>query len=344
MFFGWFLADVIAMFFAALGYVALLWMAAKVSPRVVSAVSGRVGLYGAMALTAALIIFTTLAIAYVFLQFLGLWYLLTVLAVVAAMSLFSWLFSPLIINRAYGARPDPALQEVVNRVAARLGVKPPKAVVVEGPPNAFAYGSPIAGRYVAVTTGMLRLVDEEELEAVIGHELGHHRHRDMVVMLALGMAPSFVYYLGYFAIYAGLASVNNREGGSGGLLLIGLGALAIAISFLIQILVLAFSRLREYYADVEGARAAGKVPMQRALAKLHLYYTSVPGAREEVAESKIKALFIYALMEAFADSFVVVDRRVIERLMRSETNPVEEILSSHPPIPKRLRFLENLSL
>jgi len=309
VFFGWFIADVIAMIVAALGYVALLALAAKVSPRLVNAVSGRLSLYGAMALTAALTIFITLVIAYIFLSFFGVWYLLSVLAIVAAMSIISWLFSPIIINAVYGARPSPELQEVVNRVAARLGVKPPKAVVVDGPPNAFAYGSPVAGRYVAVTTGMLRLVDMDELEAVIGHELGHHRHRDMVVMTALGLAPSFVYYLGYFAIHAGLSSLGERNG-SGGLVLIGLGALAIAVSFLIQLLVLAFSRLREYYADVEGARAAGRDAMQRALAKLHLYYASMPGAREEVATSKIKALFIYAFTEAYADSFVVVDRRV----------------------------------
>jgi len=100
--------------------------------------------------------------------------------------------------------------------------------------------------------------------------------------------------------------------------------LAVVASFLIQLLVLAFSRLREYYADTKGARAAGKEAMQSALIKLHRYYL---GARSLLAESKLRALFIYALVNAVANP-----------LLDSEL--LEELLSTHPPIHKRLAFLD----
>jgi len=102
--------------------------------------------------------------------------------------------------------------------------------------------------------------------------------------------------------------------------------LAIIASFVIQLLVLAFSRLREYYADTKGARAAGKEAMQEALKKIHLYYAGSRAYRE-IAKSRLRALFIYALTNAVANP-----------LFDSEL--FEELLSTHPPIHKRIEFLD----
>jgi heat shock protein HtpX len=248
----------------------------------------------------------------------------------------------LLINMAYGARPDPRLQQIVDEVAARLGAPfRLKAVVVDGPPNAFAYGNFLTGRYVAVTSSMLSLTDRRELEAVIGHEIGHHLHRDNALMLLFGVLPSIVYYLGVTAVHMGLSSSNSRGGSP---VLIAVGVLAVLASFLIQLLVLAFSRLREYYADTAGAKAAGKEAMQFALAKIHKFYFSAPEARVAIQESKFRALFIYALVNAVANPFVTVTRSEVEAIKRSEYSAFQEIFSTHPPIPKRLRFLDQLQL
>lgn len=243
-------------------------------------------------------------------------------------SLVSWLFSPLFINLSYGCRHDPALQEVVNRVAARAGMKPPKAMVSRMKvPNAFAYSSPIMGSYVAVTDGMLAIADGDELEAVIGHELGHHKHRDNSLMLVMGVLPSIVYFLGRMLMYSGLSTRyytdgDRDRGRSDGFLLAVAGMALIAISVLVQLGVLALSRLREFYADAHGAKVTSPRSMARALEALDLYYQRNRYGRAVVGGSKMKMLFIYA----FADPFI----------------SLEELLSTHPPIQKRLEFLSML--
>jgi heat shock protein HtpX len=257
---------------------------------------------------------------------------LLALAVVFALvpSLFSWLFSPILINLIYGCNPDPAIQEIVNRVAARAGMKPPKAVVATGmrEPNAFAYSSPLFGSYVAVTDGMLSLARGPELEAVIGHELGHHKHRDNTVMLIFGLIPSVIYFLGRFLMYSGIYSSSyrydgdrERKGGSGLLLLLA-GVALIIVSVIIQLAVLALSRLREHYADAHGAKVTSPDAMISALASLDSFYNRHEVARTKVDESKLKMLFIYAFAEPFIS--------------------LEELLATHPPIQRRIAFLRSL--
>jgi len=352
-----FLFDPIALVLMVLGYAVMFLLASKVAPKVAGRLSGALSLYASMALTLVLIIlvFTGVifGIVYAIQAYRGapislsdpgaISFVLSIMAFVVIVNLVIYLISPLMINMFYGATPDPRLQEVVNRVAARLGVKPPKAVRVRGPPNAFAYGNILTGKYVAVTEGMLELVDERELEAVVGHEIGHHKHRDNAIMLFLGILPSVVYYLGVYLVHMGLwGGYSSRRNGSSPLLLVLVGVAAVIVSFVLQILILAFSRLREYYADLEGARAAGRSAMQAALAKLHIFYRRNPEVHQSVGESKLRALFIYALTDAVAEPFYRVTRADIERIMRSEYSPIEEMLATHPPIPKRLRFLENL--
>jgi len=352
-----FLFDPIALVLMVLGYAVMFLLASKVAPRVAGRLSGAMSLYSSMALTLVLIILvftgTLFGIVYAIQAYRGApidlsdpgvftTFILPIMLFVVIANLVIYAISPLMINLFYGATPDPGLQEVVNRVAARLGVKPPKAVRVRGPPNAFAYGNIFTGRYVAVTEGMLELTDSRELEAVVGHEIGHHKHRDNAIMLFLGILPSVIYYLGVYLVHIGLWGGGNRRNGSSPLVLVAVGIAAVMVSFVLQILILAFSRLREYYADTEGARAAGKSAMQAALAKLHIFYRRNPEIHQSVGDSKLRALFIYALTDAVAEPFYRVTRADIERIMRSGYSPVEEMLATHPPIPKRLRFLENL--
>jgi Heat shock protein. Metallo peptidase. MEROPS family M48B len=341
------LFDPIALGLYFLGYIFMFIVAATVAPKVAKSVSGRFTLYGAMALTAVLIVLTTALIIYLIAIFAapeftsyGWGFFLGLIFFVVLMNLLTYFASPFMINASYGARPDPRLQQIVDEVAARLGAPfRLKAVVVDGPPNAFAYGNFLTGRYVAVTSSMLALTDRRELEAVIGHEIGHHLHRDNALMLLFGVLPSVVYYLGVASVHMALGSSNNRGGNP---VLLAVGVAAVLASFLIQLLVLAFSRLREYYADTAGAKAAGKEAMQFALAKIHKFYFANPEARVAVQESKFRALFIYALVNAVANPFISVTRSDIEAIKRAGYSPLQEVFSTHPPIPKRLRFLDEL--
>ena len=357
----------IALFVAYIvGFIVLQLIAMKIAPRVASSLSGRFSLYSAMALTALIIVVGGgIAIYLIYMATLNLGYSLSLgylVVFIIVINIITYVLSPWMINLMYGARPDPELQRLVDEAARRAGLSnPPKAVVVEGPPNAFAYGNFLSGKYVAVSTEMLRITDKEELMAVIGHELGHHKHKDTVILLLLGIVPSILYYLGVSLIRIGLwtggSRDRDREGG-GGLYLALLGIAAVILILIIQVIVLAFSRLREYYADAHGAKIAGSRNMQRALAKLHLYYEAYEGPKLQVENSKLRTLFIYALTETLAHPFYVYyeprrrKRRVswenidyvIETLKKKPVDPSQEIFSSHPPIPKRLRFLDKLRL
>jgi heat shock protein HtpX len=339
------------------GFILLHYIAVRVAPRVASRISSRLSLYSAMTLTATVIVVGGLLAIYIIYSIAasyGATFQLTwLIGFAAILSLLSYLLSPYMINIAYRARESPELQRVVDEVAARAGMKPPKAVIVEGLPNAFAYGNILTGRYVAVSRSLYQMLPRDELEAVIGHELGHHKHKDTVIIMLLGLIPSILYYMGFWLLRIGLWSGAYRRRGeenSSGLLLAAVGALSILLSFIMQVAVLAFSRLREYYADAHGAHVAGARSMQRALARLHLYYET--RGREAVERSSLKALFIYALTEAVALPFYSPSHSgwiyagdidaIVERLKRQPVNPAEEFFSDHPPIPKRLRFLDNV--
>jgi heat shock protein HtpX len=245
-------------------------------------------------------------------------------------SLIAWLISPALINISYGCKHDPNLQKIVDRVAARAGIDPPKAMIAEVPiPNAFAYSSPVMGRFVAVTRGLLNSMNEQELEAVVGHELGHHRHRDNTVMLVFGMFPSLMYYLGRYLMLIGMYTGlyrdggERRRGGGEGIILLLIGVVLVIVSILIQLAVLALSRMREYYADAHGAKVTSPATMISALQSLEKFYGRYRSARNFVENSKIRALFIYAFAEPFIG--------------------LEELLSTHPPTYKRIEFLKTLA-
>ncbi len=243
-------------------------------------------------------------------------------------SIISWLLSPYLINAFYRCRRDPELQKIVNELAARAGMRPPVAMVSSMPiPNAFAYSSPIAGRFVAVTEGLLRTVKSvDELKAVIGHELGHHKHRDNALMLIFGLFPTVIYYTGRFLLYIGITGARYADGGSrrregsSGLLIAAAGAALMVLSVVVQLAVLALSRLREFYADAHGAKVTSPFTMINALKSLDSFYRKY--GKSYVESSKLKTLFIYALAEPFIG--------------------LEELLSTHPPIWKRVAFLESL--
>ncbi len=268
---------------------------------------------------------------------------------VAIFMLVQWLFSPLVINVIYRVREaGPELDWLrveVERIARDSGIRPPKLMIADmEAPNAFAYGSPLFGNYVAVTRGLLRLLPREEVIAVIGHEVGHLKHRDVVAILALATIPAIVYFVGRALLYYGfLGGSRDRENPGA---LVAVGAALVALGILLHLVVQHFSRLREYYADAHSALVTGRPRLlQRALARLFVAYRSVPRFQEEVAQkSFVGYLFIVSgLVEMFYEPWASDIDAIVEDLKRMEPNPLEELFSTHPPIPKRLRFLDALA-
>ncbi|MEM1634484.1 MAG: M48 family metalloprotease [Nanopusillaceae archaeon] len=327
------------LFIASLGYVIFFILASFIGPKVANKLFGKISLYTSMIILPIVIIMVfSLSIGLAF-YFLGedLTYILPIILIFTIIiNLLIYLFSPWIIDLSFFARKDDYLQSIVDRVKSRLGYKGKiTALIAKGPPNAFAYGNIISGKRVAVTESLIKFLDEKELEAVVGHEIGHHKHKDSILMILFGLLPTIIYYLGVIIMRSSIFSGNRKSDGLWLITIFG-GFLLVLLSFLVQILVLAFSRLREYYADLVGAKATSKIDMQKALAKIYLYYKSNKDYLLNVKNNPMSTLFIYAL----ANPFISVSEEDIERIKSLEESNYLEIFQTHPPISKRLRFLD----
>jgi heat shock protein HtpX len=152
-------------------------------------------------------------------------------------------------------------------------------VIPDGAPNAFATGRDPEHAAVAVTEGIMRILDEEELEGVLAHELAHVRNRDTLIMtIAATMAGAITYVAQmaqWAAMFGGGRRDSDEEGSHGGM--IGALFLAILAPIAAMLIQMAISRAREYQADATGARIAGKPwGLARALEKLEAAARMVP--------------------------------------------------------------------
>ena len=202
-----------------------------------------------------------------------------------AMNFTSYFFSDKIALAAYRAQPVtreqlPRAYEVVERLAAKDGIPMPKIYVIPTEsPNAFATGRNPQHASVAVTHGILGLLNDEELEGVLAHELGHVKNRDILTSSiaatlagAVTLLARFAYYAEIFGFGGGGGDRRNRNGG-------GLTALLMLIlaPFAAMLIQLAVSRSREYEADATGAHTTGNpYALASALQKLESYSKQVP--------------------------------------------------------------------
>jgi heat shock protein HtpX len=205
--------------------------------------------------------------------------LLIVVGVVGLVyGIFSWLSAGRIVASVTGAQPAdraqyPRLYHVVETVAIAAGLPkaPPIYVIEDNAPNAFAAGRSPQTAYVAVTTGLLDLMSERELEGVIAHELSHVRNRDVRLMTLVAVLVGVVALVSDFLLRISIFG-GGRRSGSGNIIVFAIGLVALALApiaaFLIQ---LAVSRRREYLADASGAEITGDGEgLALALRKLQL--------------------------------------------------------------------------
>ena len=198
------------------------------------------------------------------------------------MNFFSYWFSDKMVLAMYRAKPieesqAPALYRIVRTLATRGGIPMPRVYLIPSEtPNAFATGRNPQHAAVAVTEGSMRILDEEELEGVLAHELSHVKNRDVLIATIAATLAGAITYLAHMAQWAmifGGRRDDEEEGGGvlGGILMVILAPIA---AMLIQ---MAVSRAREFQADATGARLAGKPwGLAKALEKLDTASKALP--------------------------------------------------------------------
>lgn len=204
------------------------------------------------------------------------------LILAGAMNFAGYWWSDRIVLRMYGAHEvseaeAPELFSIVGDLAARARLPMPRVYIVpEETPNAFATGRNPEHAAVAVTEGLLRLLDRQELQAVLAHELGHVRNRDTLISTVAATIAGALSMLANMAIWGAMfggSSDDEDEGGGFGGGILGLIIAPIAAG-LIQ---MAISRSREFLADETGARVSGNpIALARALGKIEAWSRRVP--------------------------------------------------------------------
>jgi heat shock protein HtpX len=247
-------------------------------------------------------------------------------ALAVAMNMFSYWFSDKIVLAMYGARPiseaeAPRVYAIVRRLATRAQIPmPPVYLIPTDAPNAFATGRSPDHAAVAVTEGIMRILDEDELEGVLAHELSHVRNRDVLISTIAATLAGAITYLAHMmqwaAFFGGGRSSDDEEGGSPWAMLL----LAILAPFAAMLVQLAVSRAREYQADASGARLAGRPSgLAKALEKLET------AARAEPMPANPATAHLF-----------IVNPLSGQTLMR--------LFSTHPPTEERIRRLRAMHL
>lgn len=206
------------------------------------------------------------------------------LVIAAAMNFFSYWYSDKIVLKMYHAQEinpaqAPELYEIVQNLSRNAGLPMPKLFVVPSEtPNAFATGRNPEHAVVAVTQGLLKIMDRDEVSGVLAHELAHVKNRDILIgSIAATMAGAIMVLASmarWTAIFGGGARSDDEGGGGGVIGLIAISILAPLAAIVIQ---MAISRSREYLADSSGSRFAGNSEgLARALEKLGRYSKKIP--------------------------------------------------------------------
>jgi heat shock protein HtpX len=271
--------------------------------------------------TAFLLTLLTLFIIFIGRAFGGQQGMIFAFVIAAIMNFVSYFYSDKIALSMYRAQPVtreqlPRVYDVVERLSQRNGLPMPKIYVIPTEsPNAFATGRNPSHASVAVTEGILNLLNDEELEGVLAHELSHVRNRDILISSIAATLAGAITILarmaGWGMMFGGYGGRDDRDrgGGFGALLMIILAPIA---AMLIQ---LAVSRSREYQADASGAHMTGNpYGLASALRKLDTYSKRVPMA----ATPSTAHLFI------------------VQPLLGMD---FASLFSTHPPIAKRIERL-----
>ena len=240
------------------------------------------------------------------------------------MNVVSYFYSDKIALRSYNAKivteqEAPNLHRIVGDLANKAGIKKPRiAVIQSNDPNAFATGRNQSHAVVAVTTGILQMLNEDELRGVISHEMGHIRNKDILISSVAATIAGMIVAIASWGRYAVLFA-NNEDGVMD---VVGSLILAIVGPIAATIIQLAISRSREFKADATGAEICGNpLALASALRKLEFGTTQHPMTN---AKSTDAHMFI---VNPFGNA----------------SSKLKNLFSTHPETSERIRRLEEMA-
>ena len=280
------------------------------------------GLTGRVMLTGFLLFILYLVFMTILWEFFANVWLIVILAV--GMGLVQYFFSDKLVLWSTGSRiiqddEYPELHMTVQKLCTEADLPLPKIAIMQSPvPNAFATGRSPTHAVVAVTDSIMRLLNKDELEAVLAHELSHVKNRDILTMTLasfIAMIASMIMQSFFFsALFGGR---DNREGGG----FIVVWIVSIVVYFVSTLLIMALSRYREFAAD-RGSALITRNPraLISALNKISGRMDAVPAA----AKAKVEGANAFFIIPALSG------------------NTIMELFSTHPPLEKRIANLENI--
>jgi len=291
-------------------------------------------------------------------SYMGVGSVLLYIILAVVFTFFQFLIGPAMVGwtmkvKLVSEKEEPELHQMVSELARQAKMPKPKVGISElSIPNAFAYGS--FDSRVAVTRGILNLLKKDELKAVLGHELSHIRHRDVVVMTMLAVVPLILYWIAMSIMWGGMG--RDRRGNAGYAVLI--GVMALVLYFIANLMVLYASRIREYYADLGSVRMGNK-PQHMATALYKLVYGNarLKDSPELKRVQGAKAFFINDPSRAWdeirdlksldADLSGTIDSGELINLRQRKVklgfaDKLMEVSSTHPNMLKRIKHLSSL--
>jgi len=251
-----------------------------------------------------------------------------------------------------GESEYPQLHKMIKELAATAGLPMPKIGIAQiSVPNAFAFGRTIKDSRICVTQGILGLLNESELKAVLGHEMSHIKNRDVLTITILSVIPMILYRIAWQFMFFGPRR-DDRNAPSAAII----GLVAFLFYFLTNLLVLYASRVREYFAD-KGSVDLGNRPSELASALYKLVYGSARMPKEAIKDVEgMKAFFANdpsRAMKDFTDlkaldldksgSISDAELSILQskKLSLSTGDKLMELLSTHPNMLKRIKRLSD---
>jgi heat shock protein HtpX len=287
----------------------------------------------------------------------------TVVYIIMAVAIIGlqYLISPALVGLTMRIRwvteqEAPDLHRMVADLADKAGLPKPRVGISElDIPNAFAFGRTQHDGRICVTRGILNILNQDELRAVLGHEMSHIKHRDMAFITLLSAIPMILYWIAWSTMWGGMLGGGRRDGENNGSYTLIIGIFAFVLYFITNLLVLYGSRIREYYAD-KGSVELGNRPheLASALYRLVLGDARYKGREEMKRVEGMKAFFLndpsqawnevrdLSQIDANRDGKISWDELMElrqKKIMLGAGDKLMEILTTHPNTLKRIRTL-----
>jgi heat shock protein HtpX len=276
------------------------------------------------------------------------------------------LISPWMVKVSTGTRylddgEIPYLEKKVRSLADEAGIPMPKLGIVENEtPNAFVYGITQRSSVLSVHSGILSLLNDSEMTAVLGHEIGHIKNRDCMYMTILSVLPLMASFGMKMLLYARFGRVGGRDSGKALLVILLIGVLSAIVYFLSSLLIKRLSRIREFYADAYSAQIT-RDPHSLSSALTKITYGLSLAPPELKSKSQARQFYIGNVQAAHQemerimsnkhkydlDGDGVIDENELEKAMADEASgsswdSFNGLFRTHPPTFKRILALKEL--